>query len=88
MRNKKADRSLCGIREENLTKDEIGINQNLLGEDIQNFYCLPYLAVCLEATSEEILKKLGSSRRQDVNCLIKGREEAGMVYGDNAATKD
>lgn len=41
-----------------LTRDEIGINKKLLGEDIKNFYCLNCLAEYLETDVQDILDKI------------------------------
>ena len=41
-----------------LTRDEIGINKKLLGEDIKNFYCLNCLAEYLEVDVQDILDKI------------------------------
>lgn len=46
----------CGKKE--LGKDEIGINKKLLGEQIENFYCLDCLADYLEATVDELNAKI------------------------------
>lgn len=42
----------------NLTRNEIGINKKLLGEDADNFYCLECLANYLEVTPQDILDKI------------------------------
>ena len=39
---------MCG--KDHLNKDTIGINKKLLGEDIENFYCLDCLAEYLGCT--------------------------------------
>lgn len=41
-----------------LVRNEIGINKKLLGEDVENFYCLDCLAEYLEVTSQDILDKI------------------------------
>lgn len=46
----------CGKAE--LSKDEVGINIKLLGEDTANFYCLDCLAEHLEVTAQELLDKI------------------------------
>lgn len=46
----------CG--KTNLTKNEIGINKKLLGESIDNFYCLGCLADYLDVTVQDILDKI------------------------------
>ena len=41
-----------------LSKDEIGINKKLLGEDVESFYCLNCLADYLEVETQDILDKI------------------------------
>lgn len=41
-----------------LSKDEIGINIKLLGEDTEAFYCLGCLAEYLDVTTQDILDKI------------------------------
>lgn len=47
---------ICGKRD--LSRDEIGINKKLLGEQVENFYCLDCLADYLECTVDELLEKI------------------------------
>lgn len=47
---------ICGKRD--LIKDEIGINKKLLGEQVENYYCLDCLADYLECTVDELLEKI------------------------------
>ena len=46
----------CG--KEKLSKNEIGINKKLLGESIENYYCINCLADYLDVTVEDILEKI------------------------------
>ena len=46
----------CG--KNNLNKNTIGINKKLLGEDMENFYCMDCLAEYLGCTVEELLDKI------------------------------
>ena len=46
----------CGQKE--LSKNEIGINKKLLGEKIENFYCIECLADYLGVSSEDIYEKI------------------------------
>ena len=46
----------CGKTD--LTRNEIGINKKLLGENIKNFYCLDRLAEYLDVTPQDILDKI------------------------------
>lgn len=52
----KAECVICG--KENLDKDTVGINKKLLGESIENFYCLNCLAEYLNCTVQELLDKI------------------------------
>ncbi len=52
----KIDCVICG--KECLGKDTIGINKKLLGEKIDNFYCMDCLADYLECTVQELLDKI------------------------------
>ncbi len=47
---------ICGKTD--LDKDTVGINKKLLGEQMQNFYCIDCLAEYLECTVEELLDKI------------------------------
>lgn len=46
----------CGKND--LSKNEIGINKKLLGDDVKMFYCLECLAEYLEVTPQDILDKI------------------------------
>ena len=46
----------CGKKE--LTRNEIGINKKLIGEDVGQFYCLDCLAEYLEVSPRDILDKI------------------------------
>ncbi len=39
-------------------KDTLGINKKLLGEEIENFYCMDCLADYLECTVDDLLDKI------------------------------
>ena len=58
MRKKKIQAVCVSCGKPELSKDEIGINLKLLGEDVTNFYCLNCLSDYLEATVQEILDKI------------------------------
>ena len=51
-----ADCVICG--KEHLEKNTIGINKKLLGEGIENYYCMDCLAEYLECTVEELMDKI------------------------------
>lgn len=52
----KIDCIICG--KNNLNKNTIGINKKLLGEDMENLYCMDCLAEYLGCTVEELLDKI------------------------------
>lgn len=52
----KVDCVICG--KEHLEKDTIGINKKMLGENIDNFYCMDCLADYLGCTVQELLDKI------------------------------
>ena len=52
----------CG--KQDLSKNEIGINQKLLGMDIRQFFCLSCLADYLEVSEEAILDKIEEFRAE------------------------
>lgn len=59
---KKITCAACG--KEQLTRNEIGINKKLLGEDIEYFYCLDCLAEYLEVTVQDIIDKIEEFRNE------------------------
>ncbi len=56
----------CGKLE--LTKNEIGINKKLLGENITYYYCIDCLADYLEVTVEEIINKIEEFKEE--GCVL------------------
>ena len=52
----------CGKK--TLTRNELGINKKLLGEDVRQFYCLDCLAEYLEVTPQDILDKIEEFRAE------------------------
>lgn len=53
---KKVNCVACG--KVGLSRNEIGINKKLLGDNRGNFYCLDCLAEYLEVTPQDILDKI------------------------------
>lgn len=51
-----------------LDKDTIGINRKLLGESIDNFYCLGCLAEYLDTTVDDLLEKIEEFK--DEGCTL------------------
>ena len=56
----------CG--KEPLTKDEIGINKKLLGEQVDSFYCIDCLADYLEVETQDLLDK--SEELKEAGCKL------------------
>lgn len=52
----RVDCVICG--KEGLDKNSCGISKKLLGEDIDNFYCMDCLAEYLGCTVQELLDKI------------------------------
>ena len=59
---------MCG--KEHLNKDTIGINKKLLGEDIENFYCLDCLAEYLGCTVDELLDKIEEFKEEGFKLFV------------------
>lgn len=47
-----------------LTKDTIGINMKLLGDNVEFFYCIPCLAEYLGVNEQDILDKIEEFKEQ------------------------
>ena len=60
--------AMCG--KEHLNKDTIGINKKLLGEDIENFYCLDCLAEYLGCTVDELLDKIEEFKEEGCKLFL------------------
>jgi len=48
----------CSCLKSDLSKNEIGITQKLLGEKTTDYYCLSCLAEYLEVSIDDILEKI------------------------------
>lgn len=59
---------MCG--KDHLNKDTIGINKKLLGEDIENFYCLDCLAEYLGCTVDELLDKIEEFKEEGCKLFV------------------
>ena len=59
---------MCG--KEHLNKDTIGINKKLLGEDIENFYCLDCLAEYLGCTVDELIDKIEEFKEEGCKLFV------------------
>ena len=59
---------MCG--KEHLNKDTIGINKKLLGEDIENFYCLDCLAEYLGCTVDVQLDKIEEFKEEGCKLFV------------------
>ena len=58
----------CG--KEPLTKDEIGINKNLLGEQVDSFYCIDCLADYLEVDTQDLLDKIEEFKEEGCKLFL------------------
>lgn len=59
---------MCG--KDHLNKDTIGINKKLLGEDIDNLYCLDCLAEYLSCTVDELLDKIEEFKEEGCKLFV------------------
>lgn len=58
----------CG--KEPLTKDEIGINRKLLGEQVDGFYCIDCLADYLEVDTQDLLDKIEEFKEEGCKLFL------------------
>lgn len=58
----------CGKKD--LSKDEMGINLKLIGEDTQNFYCLDCLANVLDVRAQDILDKIEEFKEEGCTLFV------------------
>ena len=58
----------CG--KEPLSKDEIGINKKLLGEQVGNFYCMDCLADYLEVKTQDLLDKIEEFKEEGCKLFL------------------
>ena len=58
----------CG--KEPLSKDEIGINKKLLGEQVENFYCMNCLADYLEVETQDLLDKIEEFKEEGCKLFL------------------
>lgn len=59
---------ICG--KEHLEKDTVGINKKLLGENIENFYCMECLAEYLGCTVQELLDKIEEFKEEGCKLFL------------------
>ena len=59
---------MCG--KDRLNKDTIGINKKLLGEDIENLYCMDCLAEYLGCTVDELLDKIEEFKEEGCKLFV------------------
>ena len=52
----------CGL--DHLPKNTIGINKKLLGDKIENYYCIDCLADYLEVSKQDIIDKIDEFKEQ------------------------
>lgn len=53
-----------------LSKDEIGINKKLLGEQVENFYCMDCLADYLEVETQDLLDKIEEFKEEGCKLFL------------------
>ena len=58
----------CGKKD--LSKDELGINLKLIGEDTKNFYCLDCLANVLDVSVQDILDKIEEFKEEGCTLFL------------------
>ena len=58
------------VRKKGLSKDEVGINLKLIGEDTQNFYCLDCLANILDVSVQDILDKIEEFKEEGCTLFL------------------
>lgn len=58
----------CGKKA--LSKDEVGINLKLIGEDTENFYCLDCLASVLDVGVQDILDKIEEFKEEGCTLFL------------------
>ncbi|MCI6195358.1 MAG: hypothetical protein MR651_10335 [Faecalibacterium sp.] len=58
----------CGKKP--LSKDEIGINKKLLGEQVENFYCMECLADYLEVETQDLLDKIEEFKEEGCKLFL------------------
>ena len=58
----------CGKKD--LSKDEVGINLKLIGENTQNFYCLDCLASVLDVSVQDILDKIEEFKEEGCTLFL------------------
>lgn len=58
----------CGKK--NLSKDEVGINLKLIGDDTENFYCLDCLASVLDVGVQDILDKIEEFKEEGCTLFL------------------
>lgn len=68
---KKVKASPCiSCSKKDLSKDEVGINLKLIGEDTENFYCLDCLASVLDVGVQDILDKIEEFKEEGCTLFL------------------
>ena len=57
---------ICGKK--NLTRNEIGLNEKLIGNEVKKFHCLQCLADYLEVSVEELEERI--TEFKDAGCSL------------------
>lgn len=64
----KTDCIICG--KEWLDKDTIGINKKILGESVDNFYCIDCLAEYLGCSVQDLLDKIEEFKEEGCKLFL------------------
>lgn len=63
---KRVECYICG--KENLTRNEIGLNKKLIGQDVKRFHCMQCLADYLELSVDELVERIQEFK--DTGCVM------------------
>lgn len=70
MPKKQVSRECISCGKSPLSKDEIGINKKLLGEETASYYCLPCLSEFLEVSEQDVLDKIEEFKEQGCKLFL------------------
>ena len=57
---------ICG--KENLLRNEVGLNQKLIGQDVEKIHCIDCLAEYLEISTEDLIERIQEFK--DSGCTL------------------
>ena len=64
MKRRKINAVCVSCGKTNLSKNEVGVNIKLLGENVRNYYCLTCLADFLDVSAQDILDKIAEFKAE------------------------